>query len=384
MGFAALAVLLGLLAAEAVFRLVFPLPEISNFNRVRYSELLRGRTDQPPLMNASIRWTSEPDGASCVHSLNLYGFRDAVTWRVRPDPVRTRVMFLGDSFVEGMMAGDEETIPRAFAAAARRPVEAMNLGMGGTGLGHYLRLAADAVPLFRPRFVIVILYANDLPPPALDPRWLAPSFHPVPFKRWLPRWAHVTRRALQGRPLPRRWHSPPFGFFGPVPDPTNPLSDRAPGYEPLIEPALLEAMKRGTFNPYLSDHLARSAESLAAPADLGPHLEALAALASRHAAKLAVAYLPHALQVSDHYMAFARRYAVEKPTASLTGPEYQRHAAALEETCGRLRIPYVDLTRLIRDEESFRGRLYWDYDNHMRPAGYAYVGRVLAERWTDY
>ena len=380
--FAAVAGVLVLATVEAAFRIVFPLPQISNFNRVQYSELAPGTADtQPPLMNAAVRWTSDPDHASFVQSLNLYGFRDPVTWCQKPPAGRRRVMFLGDSFVEGVMAEDAETIPRAFAAAAGPGVEAMNLGMGGTGLGHYIRLAATAVPLFKPQLVVVVLYANDLPPPAFDPRWLVPHAHPVPFRRWLPRAAHVALRALRGRTVPRRWHTKPFYFFGAVPAPTNPLSARAPGYEALIEPALLDAMKRGRFNPYLSDHLARSAEALVETADVRPHLAALAALARQNGATLAVAYVPHSLQVSDYYMAFALRYAVEKPVRSLMGPEYQRQAAAVAETCRSLEVPFVDFTPLLRVEEGSGRHLYWDYDNHMRAAGYGYVGRVLAERW---
>jgi hypothetical protein len=380
--FAAAAFALALLVGEALFRAVFPLPEIANFNRVDYCELRRGITDQPPLMNASVAWTSEPDHASFVHSLNLYGFRDRITWCVRPPSGRTRVMFLGDSFVEGMMAGDDETIPVAFAAAARPPVEAMNLGMAGTGMGHYLRLAAAALPLFRPHTVILVLYANDLPPPALDPRWLAPSFHPMRLRRWLPRPLHVTWRALHGRVVARRWHAAPFSFFGAVPDPTNPLSDRAPGYEGLVEADLLAAMKRGAFNPYLTDHLARSAEALIQPAGARAHLEALAALARRQGATLRVAYLPHALQVSDYYMTFALRYAVEKPVTSLAGPEYQRQAEEVGRNCRELNVPFLDLTPVLRREEAAGHHLYWDYDNHMRAAGYGRVGRALAD-WME-
>jgi hypothetical protein len=380
--FATAAAVLVLSIVEAAFRVVFPLPQISNFNRVQYSELAPGTADtQPPLMNAAVRWTSDPDHASFVQSLNLYGFRDPVTW-CRQTPVgRRRVMFLGDSFVEGVMAEDDQTIPRAFSAAAGAAVEAMNLGMGGTGLGHYIRLAATAVPLFKPQTVVVVLYANDLPPPAFDPRWLTPRVHPVPFKRWLPRAAHVTWRALQGRMVPRRWHAAPFLFFGAVPAPTNPLSTRAPGYESLIEPALLAAMRSGRFNPYLSDHLARSAEALVVAADVRPHLAALDGLARQNGGTLAVAYIPHSLQVSDDYMRFALRYAVEKPVRSLVGPEYQRQAAAVGEVCRSLDVPFVDLTPLLRREEAAGRRLYWDYDNHMRAAGYAFVARVLAERW---
>lgn len=379
----ALLALSTLLVGEALFRAVFPLPQVSNFNRMDFSEVPADfRARRPALMNASFRWTSEPDGASFVHSLNLYGFRDQATWCVAPPAGIRRVMFLGDSFAEGVMAPDDGTIPHAFARAVRPDrVEAMNLGIGGTGLSRYLRLMAAAVPLFRPHTVVLVLYANDLPPPPFEAQWLGPSWRPVSFKRWLPRPAHVAVRAWRGAPVPRRWHTAPFAFFGAVPDPTNPLTNRAPGYEPLIEPALLDAMRRGTFNPYLADHLERSATDLLAAADATPHLEAARDLAARHGAVLRVAYLPHALQVSDYYMSFARRYAAQKPVASLTGAEYQRQAALLGLACRGLDVPFLDLTPLLRREEDAGRHLFWDYDNHMREAGYAFVGRALAGWW---
>ena len=382
--FTALLVPLALLTGEALFRAVFPLPQVSNFNRMDFSEVPpEFRLRRPVLMNASFRWTSEPDGASFVHSLNLYGFRDEATWCVGPSAAARRVMFVGDSFVEGVMANDDDTIPQAFARALRdgHAVETMNLGVGGTGLSHYLRLMATSVPLFRPHTIILVVYANDLPPPPLDPRWFSVSWQPVYFKRWLPRLAHVALRAWRGAAVPRRWHTAPFPFFGAVPDPTNPLTRRAPGYEPLVEPALLDAMRRGTFNPYLSDHLERSAADLLPQADAAPHVKAARDLAIRHGAVLRVAYLPHALQVSDYYMSFARRYAVVKPVDSLAGPQYQRQAAQLAQACGSLDVPFLDLTPLLRREEDAGRRLFWDYDNHMRPEGYGFVGAVLADWW---
>ena len=39
----------------------------------------------------------------------------------------------------------------------------MNMGIVGTGLGSYLRLIVDAVPIFLPDEVFLVVYANDLP-----------------------------------------------------------------------------------------------------------------------------------------------------------------------------------------------------------------------------
>jgi hypothetical protein len=374
-----------LLAGEAAFRLVFPLPQVANFNRVDFSEFAAGQhAGPPPLMNASYRWASEPDGASFLHTLNLYGFRDPQTWCLRPDPERPRVLFAGDSLVEGVMATDEETIPRTFAAAVGpERVEALNMGVGGANLSHYFRLLATAVPLFRPRTVALVLYANDLPPPPFQPDWLEPR-RPRRFQRWLPRAAHVAVRAWRGRPVPRRWHTAPFHFFRPVPDPSNPLTGRRPSIQAdLIEPALLEAMRRGTFNPYLAEHPGVATKALVRPVDLRPHLVAVQGFLSHYGAQLVVAYIPHSLQVSDHYLPFARRYAVEKPTGSLTSDRHQQHAASVAATCRGLGVPFLDTTPLLRAQEQAGHRLYWDFDNHMRASGYALVGRALAALWRE-
>src|ERR1700693_4148563 len=64
--------------AELGARLIFPLPEISNFNRGAYAPLaIYGPTsERTRLAHASFSWESAPDNAYFVHHLNLYGFRD--------------------------------------------------------------------------------------------------------------------------------------------------------------------------------------------------------------------------------------------------------------------------------------------------------------------
>ena len=71
-----------LLLQEIAVRVVFPLPEVSNFDRGAYSHM--GFTpdveESTSLGHLSFRWASDPDGFAFVHALNLYGFRD-VEWR---------------------------------------------------------------------------------------------------------------------------------------------------------------------------------------------------------------------------------------------------------------------------------------------------------------
>ena len=68
-----LLVLAPLAAQEALFRLVFPLPEVANFNRVLYvNEKSNRNIRRPYLANRPFFWASDPDGYRSVHHLNLY------------------------------------------------------------------------------------------------------------------------------------------------------------------------------------------------------------------------------------------------------------------------------------------------------------------------
>jgi hypothetical protein len=110
---------------------------VANFNRSRYFNGAGG-SGQGDGAHAVAWWWSEPDGAAFPHQMNLYGFRDR-EWRVETDHGVERVLFLGDSFVEGFGAAQSDTIPRRFEDFLRgRRVEVMNLGAGGFGWEEYL------------------------------------------------------------------------------------------------------------------------------------------------------------------------------------------------------------------------------------------------------
>ena len=96
---------------------------------------------------------------------------------------------------------------------------------------------------------------------------------------------------------------------------------------------------------------------------------------------LRVAYLPYPLQVSDFYRAFPTHHTGEA-VPSLLGPQYQLHASLVAREAALLGIPFLDLTPVLR-AESARGKpLYWSYDEHMRPEGYAFVAGAL-EAWAE-
>lgn len=363
---------------ELGLRWAIPLPELIGFDRATYTHLPPGAT-APSFANSTLWFVSEPDGVAGVgDNLNLYGFRGP-TWGRAPQPGVQRIAFVGDSFVEGVLSDDEHTIPQGFAHAAQdagESVEALNWGVAGTDLADYLRLIRDAAPIFRPVAVMLVLFGNDLRLAAdLGVDFSAPAAI-SPRHEWMPRMVEVPQLWAAGQGLPRRWHGAPVAVFRPVPDPLNPWTADGERLASHVAPKIADAMRRGAFNPYITDWVAQVRPFLADRIDPGPHLAALAAYLEPLAVRLYVAYLPWSLQVSDHYLPFARAVSIDADT-SLMADEYNQQATEIDRACHALHIPFLDLTPALRRIEAGGTHLYLDYDLHMRPEGYAAVGREL-------
>src|SRR5690606_23294227 len=147
-----------------------------------------------------------PDGAAFVNTINAYGFRGEDTWRVAKSPGTRRIMFIGDSFVEGIMSDDHHTIPGEFSQLAKRAgesIEVMNLGVSGAGVADYFALIRDAVPVFKPHVLIVVFYANDFPTAPLSPAFWQSRWRPKFSNPWTPRMVGVLERLFNGRRVPR-------------------------------------------------------------------------------------------------------------------------------------------------------------------------------------
>ena len=380
----AVIVVLVLVPQELLFRWAFPLPDVVNFNRMRYT-LDAGPATRGELRNARLVWPSEPDRVAPVETTNLYGFRGP-TWNARPPAGTARVMIVGDSVVEGAVSEDDATIPLAFQERSEQrgvPVEALNLGVGGAQLPEYVSLVRDGLPVLRPDALVLVLFANDFPFPRWDPAWLADPLVPRPARRWTPRAFEVVAAALAGRPAPRRWYGRPVNVFAAVPDPSNPWTVFGKGAERIAAPALADAMRRGTFNPFLVNVLEHMRHDLPIATDVRTPLAALAGYAAGRKVPFALAYVPFSVQVSDYYVSFERTYS-DAPPDSLRGPEYQLHARLVAAACADLGLPFLDLTPLLRAEEDAGHHLYWDYDIHLRPEGYRFVGRTLFDWWQGW
>jgi len=374
----------GLLLLEVAARIVFPLPQIGNFNRIEYAltAISPSMRSKHYLMNSTLSWVSEPDHAGSTMHLNLYGFRDQ-QWDVLHKRAR-RILFVGDSFVEGFMVADDETIPAVFARhakAAGQAVEVFNLGIGAAGLSDYMKVIQDAVPALEPDEIVLVFYANDFAgePPFTKER-IRPPFEARYRPAWLPRILQVTRRLIAGEPVALRWHGEPKPFLAAVPDPTNPWTERGAELASKVEPEIADAMRRATFNPHAVDELAEYSYQFQRVVDVTTHLAFLRDFLAARNVRLSLAYLPYPAQVSDYYIPFKHRFG-GKSVTSMSAPEFQVQAAHIGEVARGLGLPFLDLTPPLRAREAAGDHLYWQYDHHFRPPGYAFAADQLYAWW---
>lgn len=373
---------------EALFRFAFPVPEVL-FNRADYMpRQFSSDVTGKPLCNVITRWEFEPDGVSFNHTLNLYGFRGP-DFRIQPPAGRERIIFIGDSIVEGCGVADDDTLPAQFARLLEdqpRP-EVINLGVAAANFPESTRLVRDAVPLLHPQVVFLIVFMNDLPSPAFD--WPVPppgglagmklsTFPPlIPF---VPRALQAALLLREAGALPCRMHRGPFPFFLPVPSPSNPLTTRPPveGLDPELE----RAMKAGKANPYLPGTLPVFESRLRLPYDqaggVANRLRFMNWFCHEFHARLNVVYVPFHVAANPLYLAAQVKLGgcdgIDLP-ASFSDEAHRTQQRHLARACREAGIPFVDTTDLFIEAEHEQ-RLFWPTDGHCNPAGYHLIAEA--------
>lgn len=377
--------LLGLcFLVEFALRICFPFPEVENFNRINY-QILANSTNSPNyIRNIKMLWRSSLDTEEdFVYSLNPYGYRDRF-WSLEKKENTTRVMFVGDSFVEGMMAKEEETIPVGFSSAAKEKgleVEAMNFGMMGIGLNEYIKLIVDAVPLFKPDYVFLVMFSNDVP--FNKPYFPTHKINPKISDPFTPRLKQLLSYSKRNDPIPFRWGWNMKRYWNPTPDRANPWTFYNDSLKKEVEPEVARAMRMGDFNFFRTNWILVEERFLKAPSDLQEKLSMLKNYIENNGSKLVVSYIPSRNQVNTYYYEFEKKYCVKRcpDKMDLTQERYQVHAKMLDKNCGDLNIPYLDLTAQVKKEEDQGNHLYWDYDDHMRGKGYVMMGKSMFDWW---
>ena len=375
-------VLVLLVLQELLFRFLFPLPELQNFDRVNYLNLGNSKGSTNYWRDNDRYWESTPDTAyQFVHHLNRYGFRGE-EWPIEKPSGKKRVLFIGDSFVEGAMAVDGYSIPDGFAnAAGDAEYEVLNGGMMGMGLTAYLQFGADVVPTFKPDVVFLCIYANDLGqnPPKVPALYLEPEY----YSAWMPRVVEVFRQWSKNGAIKFRWKGTSDPFLPTKDSEGNPWNTDGELFKPHVEPSLAAQMQEGTFNPFRTNNFLGDEKHLKARPGLGETIPFMKYTCDQGGAELVVVYIPNRNQVTKHYYPYELKLCQLDCNESfdLTQPQYNIHQQIIANQCEQFKVKFVNLTPTAKAEEAKGNHLYWNYDDHMRAHGYMLMGQAIWQGW---
>jgi lysophospholipase L1-like esterase len=373
--------LLVFLFQEVVFRIGFPIPELSNFDRSSF--VLKIGQAGSFVRNKSFNWWSLPDTVDpCRLDYNMYGFRGN-EWVIKKRIGKKRILFVGDSFVEGIMAPQDQTIPNWFKAANLGPeIEVMNAGMLGTGMTQYLQFIADAVPIFKPDVVFLVVYANDFTSsdieiPALN---LKESY----FDSSQPRALELLNQHRKSNPIPFRFSFQSNNLLPSANEPKFPFKDKLDEMYIHADSFLVENMLSAKFNPFKLNEMFRVERALREPANFLVPIDFFRYYSEKYGFEPIVVYIPSRNQVTHYYLQFDYRSSLKfNRNISFTEPQYNGNQQQLGEICKTLGVKYYDLTSRIEEEESVGNHLYWNYDDHMRAKGYGIVGESIYREWSS-
>ena len=362
---------------EIIIRACFPLPEIMNFDRSNYQQINSKQRTTDYLRHTPWYWESSVDTTtSFVHEMNEYGFRDA-TWSITKEKNKKRILFIGDSFVEGVMAQQHETITAHLNKLdTQNSFEFMNAGMLGMGISSYLQLLADVVPIYKPDVVFICIYANDLgqTTPQMPTHHLTPEY----YNAYKPRIIEVLKQVKANGPVPFKW-TQPKPYLPAVPKTSNPWTKNEQELKLHTTPKLANAMKSGTFNPHRTNGFLKEEHFLQLPPKLGQTFPFIEFIKKEYHVKPIVVYIPSRNQITNHYYKFEEALAKQyfSNTFDLTQPQYQIHQKQLAILCEKHQLPFIDLSLILKKEEASGNHLYWNYDEHMRSKGYQVIAKQL-------
>lgn len=365
-------IILLFLFLEILLRLVFPIPELANYNRILFQNTTEGES-LPHITYENLTWQSTPDTAhKFVHHLNEYGFRDK-SWKVEKD--KNRIFILGDSFVEGDMVEDDETIPAVFQSLIGKKAEVFNCGMNGTGFSSYLKFLDYSLPIFKPDEVYLFVYANDIAPFDI-PNNVA--FEPEFNSNLVPRLFYLIDHFIRGKKINIPLFRPTSPFLFPVPDGFNPFTANSFELENQVTPELKEAMIKGEANYFMINNLEKKETAFSQSFDLSIALKYIKTRCKVNNAKLKVFYIPDRNQISDDYFQYEKKFCLTncKEIESLNSAKYQRSANQFIVSCQELGLNVYDLRPYLKEIEKEKN-LYWNYDEHMRRVGYESIANYL-------
>jgi hypothetical protein len=367
-----------LLAAELGLRL------LSGPARAGKEQLERARyTEHDPVLG----WRKRP-GASVRFerrdyvsewSVNRHGLRGPDRPYEKP-AAGSRVLALGDSFVEAFMLDDAHMLTTRLEARLRERgcrSEVINGGTVGYGTDQEYLFFAEEGRKYAPDVVVVFVYHNDIPYLVLDRNLGFPkpllSFETAP-------------PTVTNLPVPP-YQPPPAATPPPAPEAfarsylLEMLKDRleraAPrAYDRLAGFGLFEPLRRLEMNDELQlyrvpelGHLRRAWSAFTWT------LESLGRSVEASGGRLVVAYVPSRMEVQDSVWELTQvRY-------GLAPGAYRRGAVAerVRYISDRLRLPVLDLTAPLTQAEGLLTPVYFPTDSHWNARGQDVAAAALAD-----
>ena len=295
---------------------------------------------------------------------------------------------IGDSVVEGQGAPEDLTIAAELArlqADDGLPDEVINLGVIVASLHQLTPLVRDAVGLLKPKEVVLVLYANDLPAPTYPSELdlASPRFRRRAEPWWIPRAVELIERLAQNEPSYRRWPHVPVRLFAPVPDPSNPWTGSA-GPPRQLDPTIYRAMVAGTLNSRLKEQSEAIPRMLAQDFNQGGSPMRYLLRMPNSATRPMPGFLwPTSRSAGPSTQGMHRRWSSwgcdpRRPRGSPEIPSTVVRTSIWLRLCAVLGLPTLaDATEDLVRAEAAGTPQYRSFDTHPRPAGYATIARRI-------
>jgi hypothetical protein len=243
-----------------------------------------------------------------------------------------------------------------------------------------VQLVPDAAALFRPRAVVLVIFANDFL--GLPPGHQARSFEPWPRNR--PRVLELLALVRASELLPMRWSLATQPFHSAAPSPGNFWSGKEDELRSQASPEIAQAILEGRLNPFRVGGARCLEEPLAQPLNIQPTLADLAGKVREHGGELFVVYMPDRSLVTAYYQQFeAAMSAPDAEPYDFEQPRYQAQRRVLASGCEQAGVSFLDLTPTVEAEEDQGRHLYWDYDDHLRGEGNLLLGAEVFRWWSE-
>lgn len=290
----------------------------------------RGEISYPPHLDTTAYLYGRPYRLRT----NAEGFRYS-RLEDRPQGGPSRVLVLGDSFVDGVGVPEGFTLPRFLENRARLSggrTRFMNFAVAGAGPAQYEKILERYAESTRADAVLLCVYANDLS----DAGSAEPPRRASWAERALPRLCALIRQARIGGQW-SRWHR------------RSARLDQAPA------PAMAQP------DDWLGTIDIRSAEDERLWRRFAESWQRLRQSCRGRDLPLAVVYIPHAQQYDPNYRTEAPA-GTESPPETVS--EFQRR---LDKLCATGGVPFLDLTPLLAGSSK---ALHFGFDPHWNARGH--------------